>query len=58
MRRRTARAVALALAAIVSVLTLAGCGSLPQLNGVEIVEWQHQERQRLEAQGFVQYNWD
>jgi predicted oxidoreductase len=33
---------------------LAGCAGQPS-NGLEIVEWQQQERARLEAQGFPAY---
>lgn len=58
MFRRAPKTIAAAMALIVSALALTGCESLPRVNAVEIVEWQHQERQRLEAQGFVQYNWD
>jgi hypothetical protein len=45
-----------ALAAALVVVTLAGCGGLPT-DAVPIVVWQEQERQRLEALGFPQYNW-
>ncbi len=45
-----------ALAAALASLILAGCAGLPT-NGVEIVVWQEQERQRLQAQGFPQYSW-
>ncbi len=45
------------LAAALASLILAGCAGLPT-NGVEIVVWQEQERQRLQAQGFPQYNRD
>lgn len=57
MSHRASKTIALAMISIVAMLALSGCSSLPQVNAVEIVEWQHQERQRLEAQGFVQYNW-
>jgi hypothetical protein len=51
-RIRAALAVALALTC------LAGCALADRPSqGVEIVVWQEQERQRLEAQGFPQYNW-
>ncbi len=46
-----------AFAAALAALVLAGCAGLPT-NGVEIVVWQEQERQRLQAQGFPQYNLD
>jgi outer membrane biogenesis lipoprotein LolB len=46
-----------ALAAALALLVLAGCAGLPS-NGVETVVWQEQERQRLQAQGFPQYNHD
>lgn len=50
-----ARAVALALAAIVGVL--AGCASDPRYSqGLQWVVEQEAERQRLQAQGFPQYN--
>jgi len=55
MHGRTPKAIALARVAL--VLVLAGCGALPQQNAVEIVAWQQAERDRLEAQGFVQYTW-
>jgi outer membrane biogenesis lipoprotein LolB len=45
-----------ALAAALAAIVLAGCAGRPS-NGVEIVVWQEQERQRLQAQGFPQYNW-
>jgi outer membrane biogenesis lipoprotein LolB len=48
-RIRAALAVALAL------LVLAGCAGRPS-DGVATVVWQEQERQRLQAQGFPQYN--
>jgi F0F1-type ATP synthase membrane subunit c/vacuolar-type H+-ATPase subunit K len=52
---RTFRAaLAVALAAIV----LAGCAGLPSPNAVEIVVWQQQERDRLQAMGFPQYSFD
>jgi hypothetical protein len=44
-----------ALAAVVAVAALAGCAGLPT-DAVPIVVWQQQERDRLEAQGFPQYN--
>lgn len=46
-----------ALAAL-AVIVLSGCASSGRPSeGVEIVVWQEQQRQRLEAQGFPQYNW-
>ncbi len=45
------------LAAALAVAVLAGCAGRPT-NGVEIVVWQQQERDRLEAQGFPQYGTD
>jgi hypothetical protein len=45
-----------ALAVVAAVAALAGCAGLPT-NGTEIVVWQQQERDRLQAQGFPQYNW-
>jgi hypothetical protein len=56
MLRRGLKAVPLGMAVIVSVLALSGCSSLPRVDAVEIVVWQQQERDRLEAQGFPQYN--
>jgi outer membrane biogenesis lipoprotein LolB len=50
------RRIRAALAAALAVIVLAGCAGRPT-NGVEIVVWQEQERQRLQAQGFPQYNW-
>lgn len=49
-------AVPFGLAVIVSVLALGGCTSAPRLDGVEIIEAQQKERDRLEAQGFPQYS--
>jgi hypothetical protein len=46
-----------ALAATLAVLVLAGCAGLPS-NAVPIVVWQQQERDRLQAMGFPQYNFD
>jgi hypothetical protein len=38
--------------------TLAGCASDPRYQqGIEWVQWQEAERQRLQAAGFPQYNW-
>jgi outer membrane biogenesis lipoprotein LolB len=51
------RRIRAAVAAGLVLLLLAGCAGMPP-NGVEIVVWQEQERQRLEAQGFPQYNFD
>jgi hypothetical protein len=51
------RSIRAALAATLAVIVLAGCAGQPS-NGVEIVVWQEQERQRLQAQGFPQYNLD
>jgi hypothetical protein len=47
--------VALGMAAIVALPALGGCAAGgTRLHAVEIVEWQQQERERLEAQGFPQ----
>ena len=47
-----------ALAAALAVIILSGCTSSGRPSeGVEIVVWQEQQRQRLEAQGFPQYSW-
>lgn len=45
------------LAAALAALVLAGCAGVPS-DGVAIAVWQEQERQRLQAQGFPQYNHD
>jgi hypothetical protein len=38
--------------------TLGGCASDPRYkHGIEWVQWQEAERQRLQAAGFPQYNW-
>ncbi|MGH8681506.1 MAG: hypothetical protein ACREVS_10990 [Burkholderiales bacterium] len=48
-----------ALAVVLAVIVLAGCASSGRSSeGVDIVVWQEQERQKLEAQGFPQYNFD
>jgi hypothetical protein len=46
------RDVHAALAAALALLALAGCAGQ---NAAEIAQWQQQERDRLEAQGFPQY---
>jgi outer membrane biogenesis lipoprotein LolB len=47
-----------ALAAALATIVLAGCALADRPSqGVDIVVWQEQERQRLQAQGFPQYNW-
>jgi outer membrane biogenesis lipoprotein LolB len=50
------RRIRAALAAALALFVLVGCAGLPS-NAVEIVVWQEQERQRLQAQGFPQYSW-
>ncbi len=57
MSVRVSRSIRAALAAALAVVVLAGCAGRPT-NGVDIVVWQEQERQRLQAQGFPQYNAD
>ncbi len=57
MRTNESHGIRAALAAALALLVLAGCAGRPS-NGVEIVVWQEQERQRLQAQGFPQYNLD
>jgi outer membrane biogenesis lipoprotein LolB len=57
MSVHASRSIRAALAAALALLVLAGCAGRPS-NGVEIVVWQEQERQRLQAQGFPQYNFD
>jgi uncharacterized lipoprotein len=40
------------------VAGLAGCAADPRYkHGLEWVQWQEAERQRLQAAGFPQYNW-
>jgi uncharacterized lipoprotein len=52
------RRIRATLAAALAVIVLAGCALADRPSqGVEIVVWQEQERQRLEALGFPQYNW-
>ena len=46
-----------AFAAALAAVVLGGCAGVPS-DGVAIVVWQEQERQRLQAQGFPQYNDD
>lgn len=49
--------LALVAAALAALPPLAGCaagGARP--DALEIVEWQHVERQKLQAQGFEQYS--
>ena len=52
------RRIRAVLAAVLTLVVLAGCASVPHPNAVDIVVWQEQERQRLQAQGFPQYNFD
>jgi hypothetical protein len=53
------RCIRAALAAALALIALAGCAVFDRPSqGVEIVVWQEQERQRLQAQGFPQYNFD
>jgi len=53
------RSIRAALAAALALIVLAGCASPGRPSqGVEIVVWQEMERQRLQAQGFPQYNLD
>jgi hypothetical protein len=59
MLRHECRPIRAALATALAALVLAGCASDPRYNeGVSWVVWQEQERQRLQAQGFPQYNHD
>jgi outer membrane biogenesis lipoprotein LolB len=47
------------LLALVALNVLAGCASDPRYSqGIEWVQWQEAERQRLQAAGFPQYNHD
>jgi len=57
MSVRVSRSIRAAFAAVLAVVVLAGCAGRPS-QGVEIVVWQEAERQRLQAQGFPQYNKD
>jgi ABC-type glycerol-3-phosphate transport system substrate-binding protein len=57
MSVRVSRSIRAALAVALALIALAGCAGGPS-NGVEIVVWQEAERQRLQAQGFPQYNFD
>jgi len=57
MSVRVSRSIGAALAAALALIVLAGCAGRPS-EGVEIVVWQEAERQRLQAQGFPQYNFD
>ena len=57
MSVRVSRSIRAALAAALALIVLAGCAGRPS-EGVEIVVWQEAERQRLQAQGFPQYNFD
>jgi uncharacterized lipoprotein len=48
-----------AVLAVVALATLAGCASDPRYSqGVEWVQWNEQEKKRLQAAGFPQYNHD
>jgi uncharacterized lipoprotein len=59
MKHDTYRRIRAALAAVLVLAALAGCASDPRYKeGVGWVVWQEQERQRLQAQGFPQYNFD
>ena len=45
--------------ALVAFSIFAGCASDPRYKqGIEWVQWQEAERQRLQAAGFPQYNHD
>jgi outer membrane biogenesis lipoprotein LolB len=57
MSVRPSRCIRAALVAALAVIVLAGCAGLPS-DAVPIVVWQQQERDRLQAQGFPQYNFD
>jgi len=57
MSVRVSRSIRAVLAAALALMVLAGCAGRPS-DGVEIVVWQEAERQRLQAQGFPQYNLD
>ena len=57
MSVRVSCSIRAALAAALALIVLAGCAGRPSA-GVEIVVWQEAERQRLQAQGFPQYNFD
>jgi hypothetical protein len=54
MARKRFDRVVLAVVLAAGLAGLAGCTGQPS-RGVEIVEWQQQERNRLEAEGFPAY---
>lgn len=60
MKRRPLCSPALGIVlGIVALGVLGGCASDPcYRQGVEWVQWQEAERQRLQAAGFPQYNHD
>jgi uncharacterized lipoprotein len=56
-RRRRTRFAVKALLAVLALGVLAGCASDPRYKqGLEWVVWNEQEKRRLDAAGFPQYN--
>ena len=57
--RTSSRTTLKVLLASVALGVLAGCASDPRYKqGLEWVQWNEQEKKRLNAQGFPQYNHD
>lgn len=57
--RTFSRSILKSVMALVAFSILGGCASDPRYSqGVEWVQWQEAERQRLQAAGFPQYNHD
>jgi len=57
--RAISRSTFKTLMALVAFGILGGCASDPRYSqGLEWVQWQEAERQRLQAAGFPQYNHD
>jgi hypothetical protein len=58
-RRSFARSTLKTVMALVAFSILGGCASDPRYSqGLEWVQWQEAERQRLQAAGFPQYSRD
>lgn len=56
--RTSSRTTLKVLLASVALSVLAGCASDPRYKqGLEWVQWNEQEKARLNAQGFPQYSW-
>jgi len=57
--RKFSRSTLKTVMALVAFSILGGCASDPRYSqGIEWVQWQEAERQRLQAAGFPQYNHD